>query len=139
MASTEKSVVTHLTHSPVEDSEFRELTSENVDILLAGNKKVGSIGALIVDRKRIPSGLFYAAFDGHSSDLQWVGCELMELRYGRTKLKSLSAYDDPEFDFMYISNFHVDLEYKADVAGEALSQFLHHPYISGVPIRPRGG
>jgi hypothetical protein len=47
---------------------------------------------------------------------------------------SLSEWDDTEFDFLYISRFHVDDEYKnnsSDVAATALRQFLHHPFISG--------
>lgn len=59
----------------------------------------------------------------------------MEPRYGRTRLASLAEYDDPEFDFLYITRFHVDDAYKqngaSDVATIALHQFLYHPTIRG--------
>lgn len=135
--------------SPDEDCEFREITLLTADILIRRTDedsmeeetKIGSIKALLLDRRRIPHGRLYSAFDGHSGELQWIGCALMEPRQGRTKLESLRKSDDPELDFMYISKFHVDDEYKNhnnnnnkngasdDVAAVALRKLLHIPKV----------
>lgn len=103
------------------------ITLVDVDILVS-NGKVGNIEAIIVDRQKIPERCFYATVDSH---LQTFGRALMEPRRGRTLLKSLADYDSG--DFMLISKFHVDDEYKgnSDVAAIALRQFLRHPFISG--------
>lgn len=97
-------------------------------------KKIGHIAAVLVNRQAIPEKCFYQAFDEHSAEMQWVGCTLMENRYGRTSLLSLADTDSDEFDFMYISVFHVDADYKqngnSDVGAEALYQFLRHPEVN---------
>lgn len=132
MSSADVSI--KLTHSRDEDGEYGAFENVDVDILLEGIK-IGSIAATLVNRQRIPDRYFMSAMDGHSSDLQWIGTILFEPRYGRTKLQSLVAYDDPEFLFMYIRSFHVDAEYRSagssDVGATALRQLLHHPYIKG--------
>lgn len=141
MEDNPNNISIRLTHSPDEEASYGELTHVSVEILNNHNAKIGSIRAVLVDRQSVPERCFYSSFDEHSADLQWIGCALMEPRYGRTKLQSLAEYDDPEFDFMYISHFHVDDEYKnvvvggvsssSDVAAIALRQFLHHPFVSG--------
>jgi hypothetical protein len=124
-----------LTHSEDEENLFRgSFTLVNVDILLK-RTKIGYISATIVNRQAIADGCAYEAFDDHSADMQWIGCALMENRYGRTQLQSLVEYDDMEFDFMYISEFHIDDEFQkngaSDVGATALRQFLYHPFIKG--------
>lgn len=130
MASADVSI--RLKHSLDEDGEYNAFTNVQVDILKI-NAKIGSIEATMIDRQRIPDGYFLSACDGHSGDLQHMGCTVYESRYGRTKLESLADCDDPEFDIVYIHSFHVHDEHKAnsDVATTALHQFLHHPFIKG--------
>mmetsp|Transcript_33190 Transcript_33190/g.80526 ORF Transcript_33190/g.80526 Transcript_33190/m.80526 type:complete len:483 (+) Transcript_33190:361-1809(+) len=98
---------------------------------------VGSIRGTIINRQRIPTNGFLDAMDSYSSDLQYVGVSVFEPRYGRTKLQSLmNEGDHMEFDILYISNFHVESQYKAngaasDVGAYALRKVLYHPDIKG--------
>mmetsp|Transcript_31608 Transcript_31608/g.76370 ORF Transcript_31608/g.76370 Transcript_31608/m.76370 type:complete len:410 (+) Transcript_31608:210-1439(+) len=112
------------------EMEFKALTTINVDILQNENK-IGYIEAWLVHRCRIPSGYYYVAFDGHSSDCQWLGCALMEPKLGRTKLESLAPYDNNRSGFVIIDDFYVEDEYNRDenVSAVALSKFLKHNLI----------
>lgn len=133
MTASAAGVSIRLKHSLDEDGEYNAFTNLKVDIL-KNQTKIGSIEATVIDRQRIPDGYFLSACDGHSSELQYMGCTVYEPRYGRTKLKSLAEYDDPEFDVMCIHTFHVEDEYKktnSDIATTALHQLLHHPFIKG--------
>jgi hypothetical protein len=133
----------HLTHATEDDDALYpgSFTGVNVDILLGSRsshgkkKKTGSIHAILVNRQAIPKRGFYEAFDSHSSDMQWIGCAVMENRLGRTGLESLAGDDDTECYFMYIEKFHIDDEHKqngsSDVGARALRLFLHHPFIKG--------
>lgn len=96
----------------------------------AESKLIGEIQATLVDRQKIPEGCFHVTFDEHSADMEWVGCTLLENRYGRTMLESLREHDLREFDFMYISSFGVNHD-SPDVAAAALYKFLHDPEIKG--------
>jgi Ankyrin repeats (3 copies) len=131
-------ITIQLTHSEEDDALYPgSFIYVNADILIgvSQKKKIGSINATLVNRQAIAERGFYEAFDSHSSDMQWIGCAVMENRRGRTKLQSLLAYDDTEVDFMYIEKFHMDHEYKqdgsSDVGAKALRLFLHHTFIKG--------
>jgi len=132
MTAPTAGVSLRLTHSIDEDGEYDAFTNVKADILM-NTKKIGSIEAVIIDRQRVPDGYFLSAMDGHSQSLQYVGSTVFEPRYGRTKLQSLAEYDDMEFYTMYISEFHIDDDWKTntDIGTAALHQFLHHPFIKG--------
>ena len=65
-----QNVTIKLTHEPSYYAEYKELTVVSVDILVDRRKKVGTISALILNRRRVPARAFYSAFDGHSAELQ---------------------------------------------------------------------
>lgn len=135
MNISENDVSIQLRHEIDEDGEYNAFTSVRAEILVRGTK-AGKISGVIVDRQKIPERHFLSAMDGHSGDLQYIGVSVFEPRLGRTKLRSLrDGGDDDEFDFLYISTFHVEHEYKqngsSDVGTYALRKLLHHSYIKG--------
>lgn len=115
-----------LEHQAAEDVSYGAMTEVTAEILLQ-QKTIGTISATLVNRQAIPENCFYETADEHSSDMQWIVCALLENRFGRTKLQSLVESDHTEFDFMYISTFHVD----CSVGAIALQKFLRHPFIRG--------
>jgi hypothetical protein len=115
-----------------EDDTYKAFTDVRANIFLDDNVEIGNIHAILVNRQAIPEYCFFETFDDHhSSDMEWIGTSLLENCYGRTKLQSLREYDDPEFDFMFISSFRVHADYNkdgnSDVAAAALYKFLHDP------------
>lgn len=114
--------------------EYDAFTKVLAEVIL-DEKQIGHIFAILVDRKKIPENCFLSACDKYSRDLQSVALKLYEPRYGRTKLQSLAEYDDKEFQFMFITSFHIDNAYKingdSNVGAAALQQFLFHPIIKG--------
>lgn len=63
-----------LRHAQNDDEECPgSFTNVHVDILVA-SKKVETMDALLVNPQRIPERYHYTIFDGHSRELQWVGC-----------------------------------------------------------------
>lgn len=139
---SESDVSIQLRHELDEDGECDAFTSVTCDILVRGTN-AGTISGTRVNRQKIPERYFLSAMDGHSGDLQYVGVSIFETRYGRTKLLSLREGGDAmEFDFLYISTFHVDPQYRvngsSDVGAYALRKLLYHPYIKGRAITSHG-
>jgi hypothetical protein len=97
--------------------------------IMLDQKEIGTIHATIVNRQAFADNDFHPHFDDESADMEWVGCSLLENRFGRTRLASLVEYDDPEFDFMYISSFGLQDPYmkNSDIATAALHEFLYDP------------
>ena len=104
----------------------------SVDVLLHGTN-VGLISVITVNRQVIPSNGFFMAFDEHSSIMEWVGCTLMENRYGRTTLQSLRGHDDPEYDFMLVDCFDIKIDHcdALDVKTKVLHKFLRSEHVVG--------
>ncbi|KAL7453482.1 hypothetical protein ACHAWC_008598 [Mediolabrus comicus] len=97
-------------------------------------KELGGISGVSVNRQAIGTHGFFETFDEHSGDLEWVGCSLLENKYGRTRLQSLrEAGDDPEFDFFLIESFWIDQDQDdpCALATFALRKFLHSDMIKG--------
>ena len=122
-----------------DEDTYSAFTDVEAKVFVQGTAKaIGSIHATLVNRQAIPENCFYEVFDEHSSAMEWVGCSVLENRYGRPNLQSLRECDDPEFDFMYISSFDIihngeGTYSSSDVASAALYKFLHDPkYIKGV-------
>lgn len=97
-------------------------------------KELGGISGVSVNRQAIGTHGFFETFDEYSGDLEWVGCSLLENKYGRTRLQSLrQAGDDPEFDFFLIESFWIDQDQDdpCALATFALRKFLHSDMIKG--------
>jgi hypothetical protein len=123
MSSSER-VTIQISHSLDEDGDFDAFTNVSVDILLdQTKKKVGTIQATIINRKKIPTNYFLSAMNSHSSssssgELQKriIGTTattyLFEPRRGRTRLASLAKYedDDEEFDILYIHSLRIMID-----------------------------
>lgn len=96
--------------------------------------EVGHISAVIIDRRRIPRGMFLSAMDGHSSELQEMSVTFFESKLGRTRIRRLREDGQDANPIMYIEEMHVSDEYKlnnnSDVGSYALHQFLRHPFIN---------
>ena len=130
----ESDVTIKLKYGIDENGEYNAFTYINVDILVCGSIKAGTIEGTIVNRQKIPNSYFLSAMDGHSGDLQHIGTSIFEPKRGRTILNSLrDGGDDDEFDFMYISSICIEDQYKksSDVGAFALRKLLHHPYVKG--------
>jgi hypothetical protein len=149
---TEESIILVISKSNDDDSDAEEdsgeyakfgrpLSNYNVKICLKNtttngqkNKQVGGITGVSVNRQAIGYNGFFEAFDEYSSELEWVGCSLLENKRGRTRLNSLrAAGDDPEFDFFLIESFWIDqdLEDPCVVATFALRKFIYSDVIKG--------
>lgn len=110
-----------------EEEEDEAFGDVQANIFLDGKaESIGIIRATLVDRQRIADGCFHFTFDEHSSNMEWIGCTLLEDRRGRTVLESLRRLDDPECAFMYIASFWVNHD-SSDVAAAALYKFLRDP------------
>jgi len=129
-AFTEDDIEIKLSHTKHEESLY--ITELDVGILV-NNQPAGKIDAVLIDRESIPCGDFFVEMDEYSADTQWLSVALFEPKYGRTKLKSLSEYDDTEFPILYIKSFTIHPQYRednsSDVGSFALKKLFHHEYI----------
>ena len=134
MSISSNDVTLQLMNSIDHRGEYKAFRAVTANIQVRA-KTVGSISAVIIDRKKIPEDLFLSAMDGHSGEMQLIAVSLFEPHWARTKVQSLKdAGDEEKFPVMYIESMHVDDEFKeggqnSDVATYALHQLLHDPYV----------
>eukprot|EP00956_Cyclotella_meneghiniana_P009118 scaffold12494_cov55-Cyclotella_meneghiniana.AAC.2 len=138
MSISQDDISIELTHENDERGDYNAFRVINAKIKVSGSGQdegAGHIVAVVIDRQKIPNGMFLSAMDEHSGDLQKVAVNFFESKLGRTRIRLLSEGEDRRYPIMYIEEVHVDERYRikdsSDVGTYALNKLLHHPYVTG--------